>query len=100
MCVCVCVCVCAYVCIHISMYTYIYIYMLHQHHHQIVLIAQILLTLFRHPSLSDIALGQSCRRRTVFTYCFRLLLLLLLLLLSFVMPPWASPFFIIFSHQP
>ena len=45
-------------------YTYIYIYH-HHHHHHIVLAARISLTLFRHSSLSFIALGRSSGQQPV-----------------------------------
>ena len=48
----------------INKYIYIYIYIYHHHHH-IVLAARISLTLFRHSSLSFIALGRSSGQQPV-----------------------------------
>ena len=55
-----------------ALYIYIYIYKLigkviyhHHHHHHIVLAARISLTLFRHSSLSFIALGRSSGQQPV-----------------------------------
>ena len=64
-----------YIYIHINIYIYIYIYtyiythtyinIYHHHHHHIVLAARISLTLFRHSSLSFIALGRSSGQQPV-----------------------------------
>ena len=50
---------------HIYIYIYIYISDNHHHHHHIVLAARISLTLFRHSSLSFIALGRSSGQQPV-----------------------------------
>ena len=56
-------CVCVYIYIYIYIYTHAY-YIYHHHHH-IVLAARISLTLFRHSSLSFIALGRSSGQQPV-----------------------------------
>ena len=68
MCVCVCVCIGGMTCAMIQTQFVVlrlrdaYIY---HHHHHIVLAARISLTLFRHSSLSFIALGRSSGQQPV-----------------------------------
>ena len=59
MCVCVCMYIYIYIYKHIHTHVYACIYIYTHHHYHVALVARISLTLFRHSSLSFIALGRS-----------------------------------------